>query len=37
VKVALFLLDAALGTPLFKLLRARYVDALRERRFAGRN
>ena len=35
-KVALFLLDAAVGTPLFKLLRLRYVDARRERRFAAR-
>jgi hypothetical protein len=36
LNVGLLLLDAALGTLLFKLLRARYLDARRERTFAGR-
>jgi uncharacterized membrane protein len=36
LNVGLLLVDVALGTILFRLLRARYVDARRERRFAGR-
>jgi hypothetical protein len=36
LNVLLLLVDAALGTVLFKVLRARYVDARRERTFAGR-
>jgi len=36
LNVGLLLIDAALGTLLFKLLRARYVDARRERTFVGR-
>ena len=36
MNVALLLADAALGTLLFKLLRARYLDGRRERTFAGR-
>ena len=36
MKVALLLADAALGTLLFKLLRARYLDGRRARTFAGR-
>ena len=36
MKVALLLFDAALGTILFKLLRARYLDGRRERTFASR-
>jgi hypothetical protein len=37
MKVGLLLVDAALGTLLYKLLRTRYLDALRERTFAGRH
>jgi hypothetical protein len=36
LNVVLLLLDAAIGTVLFKLLRARYLDGRRERTFAGR-
>jgi hypothetical protein len=36
VNVALLPLDVLLGTILFKLLRARFLDARRERAFAGR-
>jgi hypothetical protein len=36
LNVVLLLLDAAIGTVLFKLLRARYLDRRRERTFAGR-
>jgi len=36
LNVGLLLVDAGLGTVLFKVLRARYVDARRERVFAGR-
>jgi hypothetical protein len=36
LNLGLLLLDAALGTLLYKLLRARYLDARRERKFAGR-
>jgi uncharacterized membrane protein len=36
LNVGLLLVDVALGTILFRLLRARYVDARRERRFARR-
>jgi hypothetical protein len=36
LNVWLLPVDVGLGTILFKLLRARYVDARRERRFAGR-
>ena len=36
LNVVLLLPDAALGTLLYKLLRARYLDARRERKFAGR-
>ena len=36
LNVVLLLVDAAIGIFLFKLLRARYLDARRERRFAGR-
>ncbi len=34
LNVGLLLVDVALGTILFRLLRARYVDARRERKFA---
>jgi hypothetical protein len=37
MKVGLLLVDAALGTLLYKLLRTRYLDARRERTFAGRH
>jgi hypothetical protein len=36
LNVVLLLIDVAIGTVLFKLLRARYLDARRERTFAGR-
>ena len=36
LNVGLLLPDAALGTLFYKLLRARYLDARRERTFAGR-
>jgi hypothetical protein len=36
LNVALLAVDAALGVLLFKLLRARFLDARRERTFAGR-
>jgi hypothetical protein len=36
VNVALLLIDAALATFLFKVLRLRFLDARRERTFAGR-
>jgi hypothetical protein len=36
LNVVLLLVDAAIGTVLFKLLRARYLDGRRERMFAGR-
>jgi hypothetical protein len=36
MKVGLLLADAALGTLVFKLLRARYLDGKRERTFAAR-
>jgi hypothetical protein len=36
LNVGLLLVDVGLGTILFKVLRARYVDARRERTFAGR-
>lgn len=36
LNVVLLLVDVAIGTVLFKLLRARYLDARRERTFAGR-
>jgi hypothetical protein len=36
LNVLLLLVDAAIGTVLFKVLRARYLDARRERTFAGR-
>jgi len=36
LNVGLLLVDAALGTLIFKLLRARYLDRRRERTFAGR-
>jgi hypothetical protein len=36
LNVGLLLADAGLGTLLFKLLRARYLDARRERTFAGK-
>jgi hypothetical protein len=36
LNVLLLLIDAAIGTVLFKLLRARYLDGRRERMFAGR-
>ncbi len=36
LNVVLLLLDAAIGTVLFKLLRARYLNRRRERTFAGR-
>jgi hypothetical protein len=36
LNVGLLLVDAGLGTVLFKVLRARYVDARRERVFEGR-
>jgi hypothetical protein len=36
LNVGLLLVDAALGTILFKLLRTRYLDGRRERTFAGR-
>jgi hypothetical protein len=35
LNIALLPLDGAIGVICFKLLRARYVDARRERRFAG--
>jgi hypothetical protein len=36
LNAGLLLPDAALGTLLYRLLRARYLDARRERKFAGR-
>jgi hypothetical protein len=36
LNVGLLIIDAGLGTVLFKVLRTRYVDARRERVFAGR-
>ena len=36
LNVGLLLVDVALGTVLFRLLRAPYLDARRERRFARR-
>jgi hypothetical protein len=36
LNVGLLLPDAVLGTLLYKLLRVRYLDARRERKFAGR-
>jgi hypothetical protein len=36
LNVGLLLVDVALGTLLFKLLRARFLDARRERTFTGR-
>jgi hypothetical protein len=36
MKVGLLLADAALGTLMFKLLRARHLDGRRERTFAGK-
>jgi uncharacterized membrane protein len=36
INVPLLLIDAALATFLFKLLRLRFLDARRERTFAGR-
>jgi hypothetical protein len=36
LNVVLLLIDVAIGTVLFKLLRLRYIDARRERTFAGR-
>jgi hypothetical protein len=36
LNVVLLLVDVAIGTVLFKLLRARYLDGRRERRFAGK-
>jgi hypothetical protein len=36
LNVGLLLPDAVLGTLLYKLLRARYLNARRERKFAGR-
>jgi uncharacterized membrane protein len=37
LNVGLLLVDVALGTVLFRLLRVRYVDARRERTFARRS
>jgi hypothetical protein len=36
LNVVLLIVDVGLGTVLFRLLRARYLDARRERVFAGR-
>jgi uncharacterized membrane protein len=36
LNVGLLLVDVALGTVLFRVLRAPYLDARRERKFAGR-